>query len=92
MQNILYEFTVYVLSCREDETWVEFINNVVVGYSDNLGKPNNNAFTRSYPTVPYVFFSVLHFIILYSYIKLSGIVISPQIDKTILSENGKKRK
>lgn len=37
---------------REDETWVEFINNVVVGYSDNLGKPNNNAYTRSYPTVP----------------------------------------
>lgn len=54
-ENILYEFTVYVLSRREDETWVEFINNVVVGYSDNLGKPNNNAFTRSYPTVPYVF-------------------------------------
>lgn len=35
------------------------------------------------------FFSVLHFIILYSYIKLSGIVISPQIDwaKTVKNEN-----
>lgn len=36
---------------RERDIWVEFINNVVVGYSDNLGKPSTG-YTRSYPSTP----------------------------------------
>lgn len=56
--------------------WVEFINNVVVGYFDNFGKLNNNVFICFYLIVLYVFFFVLYFIIFYLYIKLLGIVIS----------------
>uniref|UniRef100_K1PJF5 Transmembrane protein 2 n=1 Tax=Magallana gigas TaxID=29159 RepID=K1PJF5_MAGGI len=36
---------------KEQDIWVEFINNVVIGYSDNLGKPNTG-YTRSYPSTP----------------------------------------
>ena len=36
---------------REEDIWVELINSVVVGYSDNLGKPNTG-YTRSYPSTP----------------------------------------
>ncbi|XP_022330330.2 cell surface hyaluronidase CEMIP2-like [Crassostrea virginica] len=36
---------------KEEDIWVELINSVVVGYSDNLGKPNTG-YTRSYPSTP----------------------------------------
>ena len=40
-----------IILSREEDIWVELINSVVVGYSDNLGKPNTG-YTRSYPSTP----------------------------------------